>query len=134
MRCQTKFHVTEMLIRSLVRILLTPPITHDRVAPVAQRVYKTAFCGRPCIVKERFSKKYRHEQLDAMLTKRRLYQVCTSIASYSTSREASNHQFALSLATPTHCDSLPAVHPRFRRPCCCDANLSRGQALHFGPP
>jgi hypothetical protein len=114
-----------MLIRSLVRILLTPAMLHDRVALVAQRVYKTAFCGRPCIVKERFSKKYRHEQLDAMLTKRRLYQVCTSLASYSTS------PVCLVSGGTSHCDSIPAARSRFRR---CVPLLPRSSALSWLPP
>lgn len=41
-----------------------------------QRVYETMFCGKPAIVKERFSKKYRHPTLDASLTKKRLAAVC----------------------------------------------------------
>ena len=41
-----------------------------------QRVYESTFMGRKVVVKERFSKKYRHSVLDAKLTQRRLYGVC----------------------------------------------------------
>ncbi|KAK9705364.1 hypothetical protein RND81_07G051200 [Saponaria officinalis] len=36
------------------------------------RVFESAFVGRRCIIKERFSKKYRHPSLDAKLTIKRL--------------------------------------------------------------
>lgn len=36
------------------------------------RLYKGTFFGRKTIVKERFSKKYRHPELDERLTKERL--------------------------------------------------------------
>ncbi|XP_056693573.1 uncharacterized protein [Spinacia oleracea] len=36
------------------------------------RVFKSTFVGRKCIVKERFSKKYRHPTLDSKLTLKRL--------------------------------------------------------------
>jgi len=36
------------------------------------KIYKGVFLGQPCIVKERFSKKYRHPDLDARLTKERI--------------------------------------------------------------
>ena len=39
-----------------------------------QRVFKVQFLGRPTIVKQRFSKKYRHPTLDAKLTLLRLKQ------------------------------------------------------------
>lgn len=37
-----------------------------------QRVFESDFVGRRCVVKERFSKKYRHPSLDATLTIKRL--------------------------------------------------------------
>lgn len=37
-----------------------------------QRVFESAFVGRRSIVKERFSKKYRHPTLDSKLTLKRL--------------------------------------------------------------
>ena len=39
------------------------------------KVYVGDFFGERCIIKERFSKKYRNPELDARLTKRRLLQV-----------------------------------------------------------
>lgn len=39
-----------------------------------QRVWEGRFLGRPTIVKQRFSKKYRHPQLDVKLTVSRLKQ------------------------------------------------------------
>jgi TP53 regulating kinase-like protein len=36
------------------------------------KIYKTNFYGRPCIVKERFSKSYRHPSLDKSLTAHRV--------------------------------------------------------------
>lgn len=36
------------------------------------RVFETTFVGRRCIIKERFSKKYRHPSLDSKLTLKRL--------------------------------------------------------------
>ncbi|KAI4370349.1 hypothetical protein MLD38_018709 [Melastoma candidum] len=36
------------------------------------RVFESSFVGRRCIIKERFSKKYRHPSLDAKLTLKRL--------------------------------------------------------------
>jgi len=36
------------------------------------KLYKTTFQDRPAIIKVRFSKGYRHPQLDKQLTKRRL--------------------------------------------------------------
>lgn len=41
-----------------------------------QRVFESDFVGRRSIVKERFSKKYRHPSLDAKLTLKRLNAVC----------------------------------------------------------
>ena len=38
------------------------------------RVWKSTFCGRPCVIKERVEKKYRHPQLEAALSKKRLNQ------------------------------------------------------------
>lgn len=37
-----------------------------------QRVFESTFSGRRSIVKERFSKKYRHPSLDSKLTLKRL--------------------------------------------------------------
>lgn len=37
-----------------------------------QRVFESDFVGRRSVVKERFSKKYRHPSLDAVLTVKRL--------------------------------------------------------------
>jgi hypothetical protein len=39
-------------------------------------VYESTFLGRKAVVKERFSKKYRHPILDAKLTQKRLAGVC----------------------------------------------------------
>ncbi|PKI47175.1 hypothetical protein CRG98_032446, partial [Punica granatum] len=36
------------------------------------RVFESNFVGRRCIIKERFSKKYRHPSLDSKLTLKRL--------------------------------------------------------------
>ena len=48
----------------------------DLLLPVMQRVFETQFLGRPTIIKQRFSKQYRHPTLDAKLTTSRLKQVC----------------------------------------------------------
>ncbi len=37
-----------------------------------QRVWEGVFLGRPAVIKQRFSKKYRHPTLDAKLTVQRL--------------------------------------------------------------
>lgn len=37
-----------------------------------QRVFESTFVGRRCVVKERFSKKYRHPSLDSKITLKRL--------------------------------------------------------------
>lgn len=62
-----------------------PPALHPRRSlhmPLAavrrsppQRVYKTVFCQRPTVIKERFIKRYRHPTLDAKLRDARLKQV-----------------------------------------------------------
>jgi len=44
------------------------------------RVYESTFMGRKVVVKERFSKKYRHSVLDAKLTQRRLYGEARTLA------------------------------------------------------
>lgn len=44
---------------------------------ILQRVWESTFCGHPCIIKQRFSKKYRHPALDRKLTVTRLKQVRT---------------------------------------------------------
>lgn len=36
------------------------------------RIYRGSFYGKPCIVKERFAKNYRHPQLDQEICKERL--------------------------------------------------------------
>ena len=36
------------------------------------KIYESDFYNRPCIVKERFVKAYRHESLDRSLTQQRL--------------------------------------------------------------
>ena len=36
------------------------------------RIYRGNFQGKPCIVKERFAKTYRHPQLDREISKERL--------------------------------------------------------------
>lgn len=43
------------------------------------RVFESTFVGRRSIVKERFSKKYRHPTLDSKLTLKRLNAVSLSI-------------------------------------------------------
>lgn len=55
---------------------LCPRHTHtDSPGTLAQRVWEGTFLGRPAIVKQRFSKKYRHPALDAKLTVARLKMV-----------------------------------------------------------
>ena len=56
------------------------PVGVDLACRGVQRVYESMFCGRPVIVKERFSKKYRHPILDDKLTKRRLASVREPVA------------------------------------------------------
>ncbi len=36
------------------------------------RIYEGIFLGRPCVIKERFPKTYRHPSLDERLTKERM--------------------------------------------------------------
>lgn len=43
---------------------------------ILQRVFESTFVGRRSIIKERFSKKYRHPSLDSKLTLKRLNAVC----------------------------------------------------------
>jgi len=38
-------------------------------------VYTGTFLGRPCIIKERFSKTYRHPKLDAAINTKRIREV-----------------------------------------------------------
>ncbi len=57
----------------------SPPPTPNPLDRTPQRVWETVFCGRPCIVKQRFSKKYRHPALDAKLTLTRLKQEARSL-------------------------------------------------------
>lgn len=49
-----------------------------------QRVYESTFLGKKAIVKERFSKKYRHPILDVKLTQKRLAGVCTDLGTFAT--------------------------------------------------
>jgi tRNA A-37 threonylcarbamoyl transferase component Bud32 len=44
-----------------------------------QRVYEGMFLGRSAIIKQRFSKKYRHATLDTKLTQLRFKQVGSAI-------------------------------------------------------
>ena len=44
-----------------------------------QRVFESNFVGRRCVIKERFSKKYRHPTLDAKLTLKRLNAVSSMV-------------------------------------------------------
>eukprot|EP00124_Ichthyophonus_hoferi_P000381 Ihof_evm20s13 gene=Ihof_evmTU20s13 len=54
--------------------------TMEMIAQGAEgRVFKTTFMQKPCILKERFSKKYRHPMLDEQLTKQRLSQEARSL-------------------------------------------------------
>ncbi|GLG97226.1 TP53-regulating kinase [Gryllus bimaculatus] len=43
------------------------------------KIYKSEYLGCPCIVKERFVKKYRHPELDSHLTKERIKAECRAI-------------------------------------------------------
>jgi TP53 regulating kinase-like protein len=43
------------------------------------RVFSTTFLGKPCVVKQRFRKKYRHPVLDQKLTRSRLFAECRSL-------------------------------------------------------
>lgn len=43
------------------------------------RLYKINYLGKPAVVKERFKKKYRHEELDVRLTKERIRAEAKSI-------------------------------------------------------
>ena len=43
------------------------------------RVFSTTFLGKPCVVKQRFKKKYRHPVLDQKLTRSRLLAECRSL-------------------------------------------------------
>ena len=43
------------------------------------RVFTTTFLGKPCVVKQRFKKKYRHPVLDQKLTRSRLLAECRSL-------------------------------------------------------
>ena len=47
-----------------------------------QRLYVGTLYGKPCMVKERFAKQYRHPELDAKLTHRRILQVVRNQASF----------------------------------------------------
>lgn len=50
---------------------------------ISQRVFTMQYLGQPTIVKERFSKKYRHPDLDAKITKERLAWVRDSATPFS---------------------------------------------------
>ena len=43
------------------------------------KVYRGNFLGRPCVVKQRFKKKYRHPVLDDKLTRKRTAQEVRSL-------------------------------------------------------
>ena len=77
-----------MLIRSLILGVMPPRAQHlctfeagagpsrqclTRLA--LQRVWEGVYLGRPVVLKQRFSKHYRHPALDARLTQARLRQV-----------------------------------------------------------
>eukprot|EP01147_Barroeca_monosierra_P003804 gene3804-8380_t len=44
------------------------------------RLYTSSLCGRPCVIKERFAKKYRHPELDTKITQQRLTQEARALA------------------------------------------------------
>jgi len=43
------------------------------------KLYRGSFLGKPVVIKERFSKKYRHPDLDTRLTKERMRAECRGI-------------------------------------------------------
>jgi len=59
-------------------LLSQSPVQCKNLVQWSQRVWETTFCSRPTLVKERFSKKYRHPLLDVKLTVTRLKQVRAS--------------------------------------------------------
>jgi len=69
-------------IRGLI-CLRRQSVRRHHVWNVLQRVFRVQFLGRPTIVKQRFSKKYRHPALDAKLTSLRLKQAGASSRSIS---------------------------------------------------
>jgi len=52
---------------------IQPPEEPDTRA--RQRIWEGVYLGRPAILKQRFSKRYRHPALDTRLTQSRLRQV-----------------------------------------------------------
>lgn len=52
--------------------MLQDAIAYACLIVLFQRVFESSFVGRRSIVKERFSKKYRHPTLDSKLTNKRL--------------------------------------------------------------
>jgi tRNA A-37 threonylcarbamoyl transferase component Bud32 len=52
--------------------MLQDAIAYACLIVLFQRVFESSFVGRRSIVKERFSKKYRHPTLDSKLTIKRL--------------------------------------------------------------
>jgi tRNA A-37 threonylcarbamoyl transferase component Bud32 len=80
-------------------------------------VWETTFCGRPCIIKQRFSKKYRHPALDRKLTVARLKQVrgqspALCHAPAARSRAAAVRSRAAAAAHPSTRPRAPASHRR----------------------
>jgi hypothetical protein len=54
---------------------LTKPGRAPLSLPAPQRVFTATLLGRPCVVKERFKKEYRHPVLDERITRERLLAV-----------------------------------------------------------
>ena len=50
-------------------------VKRSEAEEMLQRVYDGVFLGKPTIIKQRFSKKYRHPVLDSKLTQLRFKQV-----------------------------------------------------------
>jgi len=66
--------------RLLHRIALKTHHHHCLLSQGAEaRVFSTTFLGKPCVVKQRFKKKYRHPVLDEKLTRSRLLAECRSL-------------------------------------------------------
>jgi hypothetical protein len=67
----------EPRIKYLVAVCLFACFINGLFASL-QRVFASTFVGRKCVIKERFSKKYRHPLLDSKLTLKRLNAVSLS--------------------------------------------------------
>jgi len=81
-----------------------------------KRIYQTTYFGQPCLVKERFSKRYRHPDLDAKLTSHRVLQVgfkSSSAIITRTPQQQLTHYY--------HNTGGPCHHPlsRNRHSCAC---------------